>query len=173
VKIASNFRSFLLGAALAAPALASAQADQAGQADVRPPLGITLRASLGGGGSLGGGSEFTPSGLFEGEVVAGYELPQGFRPELGFAAALAPVSHIALRPGLHYSFPDMPFYGRVAFDFATTNGFMQWRWFLFGGGAEVRLTGLLGAFGEVLTGIPVQRSAGVPLAVRAGATFRF
>jgi hypothetical protein len=172
VKIATNFRSILIGAALALPAAAAAQPAGEEAAPVRP-IGITLNASLGGGGSLGGGTEYTPSGLFEVEVVGGYELPNGFRPELGITAGLAPLGHVALRPGLHYTLPDMPFYARAAFDFATTNGFLQWRWMLLGGGAEVRLTGLMGTFGEVLTGFPVQQGAGVPLAVRAGATFRF
>jgi hypothetical protein len=134
-------------------------------------LGVVVQAGLGAGGSVGGGSEYTPKGLFEGEVVAGYEAGQGVRPELGVVFGIAPRGHLALRPGVRYSPPELPFFVRGALDLSTYPG--GWRWFLVGGGAEVRLTDVLGGFAEADAGIPLARNVGLGLILRAGATFRF
>jgi hypothetical protein len=160
--------------ALAAPGVGATQAPATSEAPpaVGGPLGLVLTADLGGGGSLGGGSDYTPKGLFEGEVGAGYELPLGFRPELSLALGLAPNVHIALRPGLHYTLADLPFYVRGALDWSTVRGTGSWRWLLAGGGAEVRLTDVLGGFAEADVGLPLARGVGLGVLVRAGVSFR-
>jgi hypothetical protein len=149
-----------------APPAAPASSPQAGSA-----LGVVVQAGIGGGGSVGGGSQYTPRGLFEGEVVAGYEAGMGVRPELGVVFGIAPRGHLALRPGVRYSPPELPFFLRGALDLSTYPG--GWRWFLVGGGAEVRLTDVLGGFAEADAGIPLARNVGLGLILRAGASFRF
>jgi hypothetical protein len=134
-------------------------------------LGVVVQADIGGGGSVGGGSQYTPKGLFEGEVVAGYEAGMGVRPELGVVFGIAPRGHLALRPGVRYSPQELPFFLRGALDLSTYPG--GWRWFLVGGGAEVRLTDVLGGFAEADAGIPLARDVGLGLILRIGATFRF
>jgi hypothetical protein len=143
-------------------------ADSAGSA----PIGVLLSADLGGGGILGGGSEFTPRGIFEGELTAAYELPAGFRPEVSVLLGVAPRSYAGLRLGLHYSLPDAPFYVRGAIDGSTVRGPARWRWLLAGVGGEVRLTDVLGGFAEADLGVPLTSGAGAPVLLRVGITFR-
>jgi len=163
--------SLLALLALALPCAALAHAPETPSAG-GAPLGLVVTADLGGGGSLGGGSDYTPRGLFEAEVGAGYELPLGFRPELALVLGLAPDVHVAIRPGLHYAFPDLPFYGRAALDWSTVRGTGSWRWLLVGGGAEVRLTDVLGGFAEADLGFPLAGGVGLGVLVRAGVSFR-
>jgi hypothetical protein len=136
------------------------------------PLGVVLSADLGGGGRLGGASEFTPRGVFEGEVTAGYDLVAGFRPEVSALLGVTPRSYVGLRLGIHYSLPDMPFYVRVAVDGSTSRGPARWRWLLAGAGGEVQLTDVLGGFAEADLGLPLTSGAGLPVLLRAGITFR-
>jgi hypothetical protein len=136
------------------------------------PYGVTISADLGGGGRLGGGSQYTSRGIFEGEVTAGYDLAMGIRPELSVMLGLAPHSYAGLRLGVHYSVADSPFYARFALDGSTERGTARWRWLLGGAGGEVRLTDVLGGFAEADLGIPLSSGAGVPVLIRAGVTFR-
>lgn len=135
----------------------------------RAPIGLTLTADLGGGGTVGGDS----TGLFEGEVTAGYELPYGFRPELSLVLGMSPGTYAGLRPGLHYALADLPIYLRAALDWAYPHGEGKLRWLLLGAGAEFRFTGLFGIFGEADTGIPLTDGAGVPIELRGGVSLRF
>lgn len=135
----------------------------------RAPIGLTLTVDLGGGGTVGGGS----TGLFEGELTAGYELPYGFRPELSLLLGMSPGSYTGLRPGLHYALADLPVYLRADLDWAYPHGVGKLRWLLIGAGAELRFTGLFGIFGEADTGLPLTDGAGVPLELRAGVSLRF
>ena len=160
--------------ALAAPLLAEGQA--ASPLPGAVPLGVVVQAGLGAGGMLGGGSDYSRKGLFEGEVAVGWEAGMGIRPELAVALGIAPRRHLALRPGLHYSPPELPFYLRAALDWSTVRGpggSGGFRWLLAGVGAEVRLTDVLGAFGEADLGLPFARNVGIGLLARAGVSFRF
>jgi hypothetical protein len=155
-----------------------ARAGWAAEATAAPPpdhgaIGIVAGADLGGGGTIGGGSEFTSHGVFEGELSVGYELPAGFRPELAILIGVAPRGHFGLRPGLHYALPDGPFFVRAALDWSTVTGTGQWRWLLGGVGAEIRLTDVLGGFAEADAGLPLGHDRGLGILLRAGATFRF
>jgi hypothetical protein len=159
-------------AALAAALPLAAPAQEGGPAP--SPSGLTLTASLGGGGELG--LESGEAGVFELEAAVGWELPGGaVRPELAAALGLAPDSHVALRPGVRVALPGLPIHCRLALDAATSRGAsgLDLRWLLVGVGAEIRWTSLLGMYGEVDTGAPLSSRAGLPLLVRAGATFRF
>ena len=142
-------------------------------AEPSAPSGIVVTADLGGGGSIGAGSQYTKSGVFENEIGVGYELPWGLRPEFDLVLGLAPTGNVALRPGLHYALPDVPFYVRAALDWSTVRGAGGWRWLLAGGGAELRLTDVLGGFVEADLGIPLASEVGVGTLVRAGVSLRF
>jgi hypothetical protein len=155
---------------MAPPPSAASSTPAAGAA---APLGVVVNASLGGGGSLGGASEYTRQGLFEAEVAAGWEVAGGFRPELALALGVAPRGHVAFRPGLRYAPPELPFYARAALDFSTVRGTNHFRWLLAGAGAEVRLTDVLGGFAEADFGFPFTRHTGLGFLVRAGVSFRF
>jgi hypothetical protein len=137
-----------------------------------PATGVVVGVDVGGGGIAGGGTQYTPAGVFEGEIAAGYEVGLGLRPEMAIALGLAPKTHLALRPGLHYDLPDMPLYARAALDWATTQGAGNWRWLLVGGGGAAQLTDVLGAFAEADLGLPLGQSIGVGVLVRAGIAFR-
>jgi hypothetical protein len=158
---------------LAAPAPAqeppTAPADSAG--------GLVLAATLGGG--VEAGLDSGSAGLFEVELLAGWALPATasagliIRPELGVALGLAPDTHAALRPGVRLTIPETPLWLRAAFDWSNARGEdPRWRWLLVGVAWETRLTALLGLNVEADTGIPLSSGAGLPLLVRAGATFR-
>jgi hypothetical protein len=160
-----------LAAALSAlsPAAPSAQEGTPAPAST----GLTASASLGGGGELG--LESGKSGVLELELAVGYEVASvGLRPELGLAFGLAPDTNVALRPGVRWSIPEFPIQLRLAIDLSNArDGGLRWRWLLVGAAAEVRLTSLLGLFGEIDTGAPLNSKAGLPLLVRGGASFRF
>lgn len=165
-------RPILLALALALAALpATASSDEATPAPLS--TGLTASVSLGGGGELG--LESGEAGVLELEAAVGYEIPSvGLRPELGLAFGLAPDTHVALRPGVRWSLPDLPIQLRAAVDLSNARDTgLRWRWLLVGAAAEVRLTSLLGLFGEVDTGAPLGSEAGLPLLVRVGASFRF
>ena len=165
------FRRLLSAAAaalLSAPAPAAAQASQG-----QRPVGFTVSASLGGGGQLGTGSAYEPPALLELEATAGYYVGLGLAPELSLALGLSPGTYVAFRLGVHWAIPETPFYLRGALDASSQTGSLDWRWFLVGGGFELRLTDVVGFFAEGDTGFPVVAGAGVPLMLRAGAFFSF
>lgn len=164
-------RARLLPAALLAAAL-PALASAAGP--VAPgPTGFTFTSSLAGGGELG--IDHGKEGILEVEAAAGYEWVQsGLRGELGLALGLNPDTHVALRPGVRWSMPQLPIQLRLALDAATSReSGLHWRWLLVGLAAEVRLTGLLGLYAEVDSGAPLSSEYGVPLLARGGVSFRF
>ena len=137
------------------------------------PIGLAGFADLGAGGAVAGSkADATGGGMFEAEAGVGYDLGQGFRPELGLLAGLAPSAYLGLRPGMRYLLPDMPFYFRLALDFAAPGGSWRMRGVLGGAGAELRLTDLFSIFGEADVGIPVASKAGFPFLLRAGVGFR-
>ena len=118
-----------LCAATAAPGVARAQGRRAPAA-----VGLTLAADIGLGGAAGTGTRYTPSTVLEGEILVGYLVGKGLAPELGIVLGMSPGSYLALRPGLHYALPAMPFYARAALDLSTVRGYLQARWLLLGGG---------------------------------------
>lgn len=160
--------------ALAAPAAALDLSD----ATSPGPSGLAVGASLAGG--VEAGLEAGRAGVFELELLAGWEFPASaadtgltIRPELAVTLGSKPDGHQALRPGLRLSVPETPLWLRVAGDWSNARGKdLRWRWVLVGVAWEVRLTSLLGLSLEADTGIPVSGSAGLPLMVRAGLTFR-
>jgi len=161
-------RNLALAAALACSAVAPAPAparDVPGR-----PVGFTVSADLGGGAELAHGSS---TGLLEMELTAGYHVGKGFSPEMSLVLGLAPGTYIAVRPGLHYAFQETPFYLRAAFDAGSAGGTMRWRWLLAGGGAELRLTDVVGGYAEIDLGVPLGPSSGVPLLTRAGIFLSF
>lgn len=160
--------------ALAAPAAVQAQSAAASPA----PTGLALAASLAGG--VEPGLESGRSGVLELELLAGWEIPATaartgliIRPELGVVLGSAPDTHVALRPGVRLSIPETPLWLRAAGDWSNARGKdPRWRWVLVGVAWEVRLTAFLGLTFEADTGFPVSGSAGLPLLLRVGATFR-
>ncbi|HEY6005310.1 MAG TPA: hypothetical protein VIV57_20685 [Anaeromyxobacter sp.] len=163
----------LATALLALAPLASTAAEPAPAGPPPASGGLTASASLGGGAELG--LESGKAGLLELEAVAGYEIESvGVRPEIAAALGLAPDGHVALRPGVRWTIPGFPIQLRAAFDASNSRrSNLHWRWLLIGAAAEIRFTGLLGFFGEIDTGAPLASGAGLPLLVRAGASFRF
>lgn len=163
---------WLLSVALAlavAPSLAAAQPRQGlGTGD----SGLVLTLDAGGGTALGAGTHYTPSGRGEIELTAGYELPYAIRPELALVLGIAPNGNVGVRPGVHVGLPDMPLYARAALDFSTLSGSGRWNWLLGGIGAELRLTGALGAFAEADLGIPIRDDVGLGVLARAGISVR-
>lgn len=135
--------------------------------------GLAASVSLGGGAELG--LEEGDAGVLELEAAIGWEFESaGVRPELAVAFGVAPDGHVALRPGLRWSIPDLPIQLRFALDASNARDTgLRLRWLLVGAAAEVRFTGVLGLFGEVDLGVPLGSEAGLPLLVRGGASFRF
>lgn len=164
-----RFAFALAALAVLAPPAALAQA----AAPERLSRGLTASVSLGGGGELG--LDKGKAGILELEAAVGWEIESvGLRPELAVALGVAPDGHLAIRPGVRWSIPAFPIQLRVALDGANARDTdFHWRWLLFGAAAEVRFTSLLGLYGEVDTGAPIRSEAGLPLLVRAGASFRF
>jgi hypothetical protein len=161
-----------LCAALAlVPTLAAAQ-ETGSRAWVPGQSGFVLSFDLGGGTTLGGGSQYTPRGRFESELIAGYEFPVGIRPEFGLVLGMAPNSHVGLRPGVHIALPNLPLYFRAALEWSSIDGPLQLRWLQGGVGAETRLTGMLSGFAEFDLGMPLQNDSGVTVLVRAGIAVR-
>jgi hypothetical protein len=165
-------------AALALPSLALGEAaDLAGSAS-GGPTSLVLGGSLAGGAELGLASG--KAGLLELELLAGWDIPATaagtglvIRPELALALGAAPDGHVALRPGVRFAIPTTPLWVRAAADWSTARGSTPaWRWLLVGAAWEVRMTSFLGFVVEVDTGVPVAGRAGLPLLLRAGATFR-
>ncbi len=138
------------------------------------PTGIVVTGSLGGGAELGlPASASGKAGVLEAEATAGYEFqPIALRAELGAALGLAPATHFALRPGVRWTLPEMPLQLRAALDWSTARNESRWRWLLVGAAWEIRFTSLFGLYGEVDTGAPIGREAGLPFLLRAGASFR-
>ena len=136
------------------------------------PTGLTLAASVAGGVETGMATG--KAGLLELELAAGWEHePTRLRPELAVALAFAPDSSVALRPGLRAGLAEVPIWLRVALDFSTARGDgLHARWVLFGAAWELRLNTLLALDLGLDFGIPLAGSAGVPLMLRAGGTFR-
>jgi hypothetical protein len=134
------------------------------------PLGVVAGLDIGGGASLGGSD--ASHDLVEVELSLGYELWAGLRPEAALLLGTAPRTYAGVRLGLHYALPGTPLYARAAIDAATVSGAWDWRWLFFGGGAELRLTDLLGLFGEADVGLPLG-SLGYGTLLRAGVTLRF
>ena len=162
--------SIALAAAVAALLPASPSAEEA---PAPTATGLTATVSMGGGGELGLSSG--KAGVLEIEAAAGYEIASvGLRPELALAFGLAPDTNVALRPGVRWTIPEFPIQLRVAVDVSNARaGGLHWRWLLVGAAAEVRLTSLFGLYGEVDTGAPLSSTAGLPLLLRGGASFRF
>jgi hypothetical protein len=141
-----------------------------------PPssTGISAFASLAGGGAANGSDQdASRGGIFEAELGAGYELPDGFRPEVAVLIASAPRTYLGFRPGLRYTLGRLPFYARGALDLAAPGGSWRMRWLLGGAGADLRITDAIGIFGEADAGIPVASKAGFAFLFRGGAQFRF
>jgi len=165
--------------ALALPVQALGQAaEPAAPSAASAPSTLVLGGSLAGGAELGLASG--KAGLFEMELLAGWDIPGSaagtglvIRPELALALGAAPDGHVALRPGVRVAIPTTPLWLRGAFDWSTARGKgPTWRWALVGAAWEIRMTSFLGFDFEVDTGVPVSGRAGLPLLLRAGATFR-
>lgn len=135
--------------------------------------GLTVSASFAGGGELG--LKSGKAGVAEVEAAVGWELESvGLRPEIATALGIAPDHHVAVRPGLRWTIPSFPIQLRIAADASNARGNdFHWRWLLIGAAAELRLTNLLGLYGEIDTGAPLGSEAGLPLLLRGGASFRF
>ncbi|HEY6099857.1 MAG TPA: hypothetical protein VIW03_10530 [Anaeromyxobacter sp.] len=140
-----------------------------------PPMeaGFTATAAMGGGGELG--LKSGKAGVLELEAAMGWEFQSlGLRPELAAALGVAPDSHLAFRPGVRWTIPGFPIQLRAAVDASNARSSdFHWRWLLIGAAGEVRITSLLGFYGEIDTGAPLGSGAGLPLLLRAGASFRF
>lgn len=135
--------------------------------------GLTASVALGGGAELG--LEDGDAGVLELEAAVGWEFESaGLRPELAVALGVAPDGHVAIRPGLRWTLPDVPVQLRVAVDASNARDTgLRWRWLLVGAATEIRFTSLLGLYGEIDTGAPLGAESGLPLLVRGGASFRF
>lgn len=158
---------------LAVPCAAAAQQPTlTGRSEA--PTGLVFTGSLAGGAELAlPASASGKAGLLEAELTAGYEFPgTGLRAELGGALGLAPSSHVALRPGVRYTLPDLPIQLRAALDWSNARGRTRWRWLLLGAAYEVRFTNLFGLYGEVDSGAGIGPESGVPFLLRVGASFR-
>jgi len=160
--------------ALACPAAVRAQ-----PAESPAPGDLVVSANLGAG--VEAGLDTGKAGLLEAEATVGWDIEgttarQGFvwRPELGLALGMAPDFHVALRPGFRVSVPGTPLWLRAAVDWSNARGQdPRWRWLLVGAAWEVRMTSVLGFYAEADTGVKLAGSAGLPILIRAGATFRF
>ncbi|BDG09370.1 hypothetical protein [Anaeromyxobacter paludicola] len=156
------------------PARAASPRGARRQAAAEQPLGLALNLSLAGGGTAGTGSRYANSRIAEVELAVGYELLDGLvRPELGLLVGTYPNTYVGLRPGLRAFLPATPIYGRAALDLADPSSVMRARWVLLGAGAELRLTDLVGLFGEVDVGAPLRHQMGFPALLRGGLSARF
>jgi hypothetical protein len=141
-------------------------------AAVEAPSGLVFSAGVGGGVELGLPGE--KAGLAETELTVGWEHEAtGVRPEVGFGLGLAPDTHFALRPGVRWAAPDIPFQFRIALDWSNARAEKRWRWLLIGGVFELRWTSAFSLFAGLDLGFPIGRDAGLPLLARGGAAFRF
>lgn len=135
--------------------------------------GFTATAAMAGGGELG--LKSGKAGVVELEVAMGWEFQSvGIRPEIAAALGVAPDGNIAVRPGFRWSIPGFPIQLRAALDASNARGsHLHWRWLMVGAAGEIRLTSVLGLYGEIDTGAPLGSDSGLPLLVRGGASFRF
>jgi hypothetical protein len=152
------------GAARAEPATAS-NATSA-------PIGLVAAASLGAGGEMG--LDQGKTGLFELELAGGWEHePTRLRPELALALGFAPDTHVAVRPGLRAGLAEVPVWLRAALDLSSSRQHgLHARWLLFGAAWELRLNTTLAFDLGLEFGVPLTGSAGVPILLRGGGTFR-
>jgi hypothetical protein len=136
------------------------------------PSGLIVSASLAAGGETG--MSKGKAGLLELEVAGGWEHEASrLRPELALAVAVAPETSIAIRPGLRAGLADVPVWLRAAVDFSTARDHgLHARWLLFGAAWELRVNTLLAFDLGLDFGVPLTSSAGVPLMLRGGGTFR-
>ncbi len=162
-------RRLALAAALALPLAGLAQEG----APAGAPTGLVALVSLGGGGELG--LDSGKAGVFDLQAAIGWEIGEiGLRPELAVAFGVAPDTYVALQPGVRLTLPGSPIQLRVALDASNARGQdFGWRWLLVGAAAEIRLTSVFGLYAEVDTGAKLTSHAGLPLLLRAGASFRF
>jgi hypothetical protein len=114
------------------------------------------------------------AGLLELELAGGWEFqPSRLRPELAIALGVSPESSLALRPGLRAGLADVPIWLRGSIDFSTARRQgLHARWLVFGAAWELQVNSLLAFDLGVDFGVPLASSAGVPLMLRAGGTFR-
>ena len=148
-----------------------ARADPAGPS-TSAPSGLTLAASLGAGGEMG--LEHGKTGLLELELAGGWEhAASRLRPELAIALGVAPESSLAVRPGLRAGLADVPIWLRAALDFSTARASgLHARWLLFGASWELQVNTSLAFDLGLEFGVPLASSAGVPILLRGGGTFR-
>ena len=161
--------AFSAGAARAQPA-APPPADVV--ASPSDPSGLIVSASLAAGGETG--MSKGKAGLLELEVAGGWEhVPSRLRPELAIAIGVAPENSIAVRPGLRAGLGEVPVWLRAAVDFSNARDHgLHARWLLFGAAWELRVNTLLAFDLGLDFGVPLSSSAGVPLMLRGGGTFR-
>jgi len=160
----------LSAGAARAQAVGSTPAAEAASSPVLSGLAITATLATGGEAGMASGK----SGLLELELAGGWEHePTRLRPELAVAFGVAPAATLALRPGLRAGLAEAPIWLRAALDFSTARRHgLHARWVLFGGAWELRLNSVLAFDLGLDFGIPMARSAGVPILLRAGGTFR-
>ncbi len=136
------------------------------------PTGVTVAASMAAGGETGMSSG--KAGLLELEVAAGWEhQPTQLRPELALAFSVTPETSVAIRPGLRAGLAEVPVWLRAAVDFSTARDRgLHARWLLLGVAWELRVNTLLAFDLGLDFGVPLTGTAGVPLMLRGGGTFR-
>lgn len=167
----------LVAIAACALALARPSAARAEPAAPAEPTDFVFFAGLGGG--VEAGLSHGKPGLLELETGAGFDIGATaagaglvIRPELALALGMAPDLHVAVRPGVRVAVPGTPLWLRGAIDWSNARDHSTWRWALVGLAWEVRMTSVLGFSFEADTGAALSSSAGLPLILRASATFR-
>lgn len=163
--------------AACALALARPTAARAEPAAPAEPTNFVFFAGLGGG--VEAGLSHGKPGLLELETGAGLDIGATaagtglvIRPEVALALGVAPDLHVAVRPGVRVAVPGTPLWLRGAVDWSNARDRSGWRWILVGAAWEVRMTSVLGFSFEADTGVPATNAAGLPLILRASATFR-
>lgn len=126
-------------------------------------LGPELFAERRGGGNT----------LAETELLIGYDVAPGIRPELAGVLGIEPDLHGGIRLGVRLSLPALPVQLRVALDASNArNRTFDWRFLLVGAAQELHLTSSVSVCGEIDTGVPLRSGAGLPLLFRVGAVVR-
>jgi hypothetical protein len=159
----------------------SAGAARAQPADPQPavpaesssaPNGLAVSASLAAGGETG--MSRGKAVLLELELAGGWEHePTRLRPELAIAIGVAPEASFAIRPGLRAGLAEVPVWLRAAIDFSTARDRgLKLRWLLLGVAWELKVNTLLAFDLGLDFGVPLTGTAGVPLMLRGGGTFR-
>jgi hypothetical protein len=162
----------LIACALVSSASA-AQAQPADQAAASTaPTGLTVAASIAAGGETGLSSG--KSGLLELELATGWEFPSTrLRPEVAVALGLSPATSFSVRTGLRAGLNDVPVWLRAAIDFSSARSRgTHARWILFGAAWQLQLNTQLALDVGLDFGVPLSSSAGVPIMLRGGGTFR-